>query len=88
MNIAFLYLSHRSANADVHIYTLSSEVYLTNEGVRTIVPSPKWPDGASILWQSNSVGASTWHLSNIADVFDQGRNVAAVAVTVTCIHTE
>lgn len=41
LNIAFLYLSHRSANADVHIYTLSSEVYLTNEGVRTIVPSPK-----------------------------------------------
>ncbi len=54
------------------------------EGLHTIVPSSKGPHCASILWQCNSMGATTWHLSHIADVFDQGRNVSAVAVTVTC----
>lgn len=54
------------------------------KGFLTIVPSSKGPHSASILWQSNSMGATTGHLSHIADVFNQGRNVSAVAVTVTC----
>lgn len=55
------------------------------KGLHTIVPSSKGPYSASILWHCNSMGATTWHFSHIADVFNQGRNVSAVAVTVTCI---
>lgn len=54
------------------------------KGLRTVVPSSKGPDSASILWQCNSMGAPTRHLSHVADVFNQCRNVSAVAVAVTC----
>lgn len=34
------------------------------------------------------MGAPAGHLSNVADVFDQSRNVAAVAVAVSCVHKQ
>lgn len=54
------------------------------KALRTVVPSSKGPHGASILRQCNGMGAPARHLSHVADVFHQCRNVSAVAVTVTC----
>lgn len=51
-------------------------------GVLTVVPSSEGPHGASVLGQSDGVGAATRHLPHVADVFDQGGDVAAVAVAV------
>lgn len=59
-------------------------VISTNIRRHTIVPSPEGPHSASILPNSNSVGAATGHLPYTADILHQCGHVPTLTVTVTC----